>query len=43
LDALEITDVNWEAQMDAERKLYAKLLGDDKTPAKKALAPKKNK
>lgn len=25
LEALEITDVNWESQMDAERKLYEKL------------------
>ena len=25
LEALAITDVNWDAQMDAERKLYDKL------------------
>ena len=26
LEALEITDANWESQMDAEKKLYEKLI-----------------
>ena len=36
VELLEITDINWENGLDAEKKIYAKLVSSDKAPAKKA-------
>ncbi len=44
VELLEISDINWEHQLDAEKKIYAKLVSADgkaaKAPAKKAAAKK---
>lgn len=40
VELLEITDIDWNTQLDAEKKLYAKLTGGAATPAKKAPAKK---
>lgn len=41
VELLEITDINWEHGLDAEKKIYAKLVSNDAKPVKKAPAKKK--
>ncbi|MEI7478420.1 MAG: hypothetical protein WCJ81_08365 [bacterium] len=36
VELLEIADVDWNKHLDAEKKLYDKLVGEKKAPAKKA-------
>lgn len=40
VELLDIKDINWENGLDAEKKLYARLVSTDKAPAKKAPAKK---
>lgn len=42
VELLEITDINWENGLDAEKKIYAKLVSADAKPAKKAPAKKQD-
>lgn len=40
VELLDITDINWDNALDAEKKIYARLMSTDAKPAKKA-SPKK--
>jgi len=40
VELLEIADIDWNNALDAEKKIYARLVSGDAKPAKKATAKK---